>query len=1159
MRRTSRIGASEAFYYPAIRRSAETQVESDKAQTGSGYLATMVRDPSRRVLPKHIYQSRLPLRISGIDFPEPLLLSQKDNSLAVFAGAGVSMPPPSNYPDFNALANQVAAGVLVLGPGEPIDGFLGRLVDRGTNVHGMVGQILTNPESKPNSLHSDLLRLFPSSDTVRLVTTNFDPHFSNAAPQVFTNGKSCEIHYAPALPLGDSFSGIVYLHGGVERPFQRLVLTDSDFGRAYLTEGWARVFLQRLFEKYTVLFVGYSHNDPVMNYLARGLPPVATARRRFALTVPGQEEHWKYRGIIPITYHADAGENPHAVLPRALANWAKQVRLGALEQEQRIKGIVDLPPPIDPEDGDYVERAFSEAATTRFFTRHATTVAWLKWVEERGHLKRLFEPGAELTEVDVELGGWFAEQFQCKHVGESLSVLRRRGGQLSSYLWNIIGHRLLRREPDDPSSEALHRWLAVLLVSRPPGTRVDFLDYLAANLVFPDDNIAALLLLEYLGRPVLHIENDFWREVQESGEDVKLELVTQGSAYWLNDFWRKFFSPNIASVDEKLAPIVTQHLQQANLLSRIDNRHNDSFDHLSFSRNMIEQSDQGAREDGIGVLVDIALGIMKSYAENRPSRSDGLIAAWFAADSFLLKRLAIFGVSFSRHWTPDRKLTWLVDNDLLYVTGLKHEVFELLKAAYPQASQVVRERVLNRARQGGFVAGRDEATAKYERYNLVYWLHTSDPLDAQAKDVFYQLQAAHPEFGKRPHPDLDVEFEQWVGQQSPKTVEEVLGKKPSDQIDYLLGFAPKTPLGPSREGLIATITEAVSRNYDWGRALAAEVQTLGAWESDLWSAIVLGWTRTELTDEQWKDVLSLLDKEGNLHRPLINELASLLDNGVKKPSRSIPDGCMGLAVHLSKKLWLVLSKDGGGPRMQMKDPDWLAMAINHPAGDITLFWLNWLVRERKHTAGEWKGLPQDIREMLDAVLREPSYGGQLGRVLLASQLNLLSSADGPWTKMHVFPLFDWAISGNGAVPAFHGFLTWGRQTENLLTDLVPLYEKLFPHLPELGRLRERFVEYLAGLSFATSINPVTHGWLTRFLVASAPKDRIHWASHVRHILRGSVDNARLLAWTSWIKPYWAQRNLGAPLPFDPLELGEMVEWAMYLGASFPEVVDAGLD
>ena len=46
-----------------------------------------------------------------------------------------------------------------------------------------------------------------------------------------------------------------------------------DFGRAYLTEGWARRFLVDLFRSFPVLFVGYSHNDIVMTYLARALPP----------------------------------------------------------------------------------------------------------------------------------------------------------------------------------------------------------------------------------------------------------------------------------------------------------------------------------------------------------------------------------------------------------------------------------------------------------------------------------------------------------------------------------------------------------------------------------------------------------------------------------------------------------------------------------------------------------------------------------------------------------------------------------------------------------------------------------------------------------------------------------------------------------------------
>jgi hypothetical protein len=130
------------------------------------------------------------LHICEIDFPEPLLTGQKAGNLAVFAGAGVSIPPPSSYPSFKDLANRVAGGVRALEPAEPIDHFLGRLADRGTQVHRIVSEILSNPESKPNSLHLDLLRLFPSVGALRLVTTNFDPHFSTSVPTVFPDSGS---------------------------------------------------------------------------------------------------------------------------------------------------------------------------------------------------------------------------------------------------------------------------------------------------------------------------------------------------------------------------------------------------------------------------------------------------------------------------------------------------------------------------------------------------------------------------------------------------------------------------------------------------------------------------------------------------------------------------------------------------------------------------------------------------------------------------------------------------------------------------------------------------------------------------------------------------------------------------------------------------------
>jgi len=76
------------------------------------------------------------------------------------------------------------------------------------------------------------------------------------------------------------------------------VLTDRDFGQLYLTEGWARRFLQTMFERYTVLFVGYSHDDVVTSYLMRGCRQ--RRKERYALT-----DETTIQTVEPARYFAD--------------------------------------------------------------------------------------------------------------------------------------------------------------------------------------------------------------------------------------------------------------------------------------------------------------------------------------------------------------------------------------------------------------------------------------------------------------------------------------------------------------------------------------------------------------------------------------------------------------------------------------------------------------------------------------------------------------------------------------------------------------------------------------------------------------------------------------------------------------------------------------
>ena len=205
--------------------------------------------------PGYDEKAAIMIKLGAIEFDDRIFDALRDDKLVVFAGAGVSMAPPSNLASFRKLTSDIAQGTgFEPTPTEQLDRFLGQLHHRKVAVHERAAQLLSPAGSAPNTLHQDLLRLFRTVERVRLVTTNFDLHFETAASTLF--GSTPEVYRAPALPLGYDFTGIVHVHGALPRA-RDLVLTDADFGRAYLTEGWGRRFLVDVFREFTVLFVGY--------------------------------------------------------------------------------------------------------------------------------------------------------------------------------------------------------------------------------------------------------------------------------------------------------------------------------------------------------------------------------------------------------------------------------------------------------------------------------------------------------------------------------------------------------------------------------------------------------------------------------------------------------------------------------------------------------------------------------------------------------------------------------------------------------------------------------------------------------------------------------------------------------------------------------------
>jgi hypothetical protein len=284
----------------------------------------------------------------GPDIPDELLEARDRGEVVFICGAGVSMP--AGLPSFLTLAKQVVADLgvsqghgahvlldqIITTNGDfqpPIDQVFSRLKkDYGPLVQEAVFKRLKIKRNTPLDKHKLLLDLSSDSNgEPRLVTTNFDFLFELAK-------KGIRKYVAPELPdlsVVQVFSGVVYLHGRMPKAASeqnvgsQIVLSSSDFGRAYLAQGWATRFVRDLLQRFTVVLLGYSATDPPIRYLLEGLETsVLEDRHRiyaFEAGIPNMvTANWRDRNVRGIAY--EKVDDNHSGLWASIEKWAERAR-----------------------------------------------------------------------------------------------------------------------------------------------------------------------------------------------------------------------------------------------------------------------------------------------------------------------------------------------------------------------------------------------------------------------------------------------------------------------------------------------------------------------------------------------------------------------------------------------------------------------------------------------------------------------------------------------------------------------------------------------------------------------------------------------------------------------------------------------------------------
>jgi len=300
---------------------------------------------------------------------------------------------------------------------EPIAGVTGvisadrifSLLEREFTVKDVTSEVAKALRPAPNadlSAHKTLLDLGRGPDSkVRLVTTNFDLLFEAASPRL-------SVWQPPNLPdptRQGEFAGIVHLHGCVDGSYQGalgdgFVLSSAEFGRAYLSDGWATQFIRAVTDSYLVVFLGYTADDPPVQYLLEALHRTAANQNRlFAFqsgTESEAESRWRHKGVRAIVYD---GNNSHRALWDTLEAWARRARNPARWSDQIIRRAGRGPEQLLPhERGQLVHLVSNRDGASRFAS--APTPPPATWLCVFDPSCRYLKPGRlNLLQPDTEV------------------------------------------------------------------------------------------------------------------------------------------------------------------------------------------------------------------------------------------------------------------------------------------------------------------------------------------------------------------------------------------------------------------------------------------------------------------------------------------------------------------------------------------------------------------------------------------------------------------------------------------------------------------------------------------------------------------------------------------------------------------------------------
>ena len=913
--------------------------------------------------------------------PEAIRDAAKHGELVVFVGAGVSVLCGS--PTWEGFANAVIDVVeksvrlsfLEVEQLRAIQDPRRRLsivmdLAEGAEVDIDYERILHPGRGKDNGLET--YRLLSALNPV-FITTNYDKWFDNAPPPFLSSGIG-----APSEPITprqrrlvvepDQFStdllfdrgAVFHLHGRCTEPRSMVISL-----RQYISHyGDPRViaFLQEVFSKWTVLFVGYGLAElEILEYIIRAgaSSKVSPARLSHYILYPYRssevaqtrfiESYFEKQCNVGVIKYA-IDDNGWGELRNVLGEWLPQI-------DVRDASIIEKQTYLDRQiDGE--ESTERRTSAIRLVSRHPALQPYFFnrinspiWLDDL-YDERLLDPAGNAPPTPEESAD-----------GPTTYVAPKwpPGAYLERIASHVTGPQaekvmsIVRACTDDAERRGIDNWITNWNLAQAfSRVEIDALRNDDARLVrtWLGGNFNADMIVRTIGRELLP------RLLASGGQkerQITLDLIPVLTAASpdrgsrgrrrarIGDHWiRETLHASAKEIGRRFGDDAVLALCES-LRSALGTPADDT--RSNWRRAAIEEHEQDRHHDDFqNTLIDAVREAAVGCLAADPSSGRKLVETLLQNSHPTLVRIGIylcgerFGDVGDLFWTEFRA-SWFGD------VAYWHEVYWYLRKGFGRFTGSQRQRYLTEVDSFRGDWADTSLSAQFDDRHRIELLHPAKGLgDPAVDDRYARLVADH----GAPREHVDFHFYSsagWVGEQSPVDLAELSSMTPEQLLAYLREFEPGDGWNqPTRRGLSDTLSELVRADEDaFAKRLGAFVAMQPVYQHGVIKGLADRWRDKQSID--WAASLAFASEvmgRSEFFQPEVGDNAAsdepgtqwvtgdildLISVGISDEDRAIPSELLPTSLQIARTVIEALP-----PTSADDADDAVSRAINNPRG-----------------------------------------------------------------------------------------------------------------------------------------------------------------------------------------------------------------------------------